>query len=134
MLLVIAASPAWTQQVDSPPGPQAIPLRNRPPCPPRIGGIYTEQDVDSSAKLVTPGVRSYPVAYEQEKVGGVVILEFVIDTLGRVDSSSVTTLHATTRKFAAAAQKTLLTSRFQPALMCGQRVAMKAQQRFTFNP
>lgn len=64
--------------------------------------------------LVQPAFR-FPVVMRDAGISGRVVMEFVIDTLGRVEKQSVRVLEQTNQAFGQAAQEGLLLARFEPA-------------------
>jgi TonB family protein len=94
--------------------------------------LRDEREVDDPVQLLEqPSVR-YPPALAQAGVAGRVELEFVVDTLGRVEPLSVGTLASTHPEFEAAARRAVLVSRFRPARWHGQVVRQMARQSFRF--
>jgi TonB family protein len=91
-----------------------------------------ELEVDDPVQLLEQPPVRYPPALAQAGVAGRVELEFVVDTLGRVDPRSVRTLTSTQPEFEAAARGAVLVSRFRPAQWHGQVVRQVARQSFRF--
>jgi TonB family protein len=82
---------------------------------PGNGGICSKDEVDIRAEVVKPGARKYPEDFERAGLGGTATLEYVIDSLGKIDPNSLRTVQATTSPLEAAALAMLLTARFLPA-------------------
>jgi TonB family protein len=95
-------------------------------------GLRDELEVDDPVQLLEQPPVRYPPALAQASVAGRVELEFVVDTLGRVESPSVRTLASTHPEFEAAARKAVLVSRFRPAHWRGRMVRQVARQSFRF--
>ena len=74
----------------------------------------------------------YPELLRSAGVGGEVVAQFVVDTLGRVEVGSVRVLRATHPLFAQAVERTLPVARFIPAEAGGHRVRQLVQQPFAF--
>jgi TonB family protein len=91
-----------------------------------------ELEVDDPVQLLAQPSVGYPPALAQAGVGGRVELEFVVDSLGRVEPPSVRTLTSTHPEFEAAARRAVLVSRFRPARWHGQVVRQVARQSFRF--
>jgi TonB family protein len=91
-----------------------------------------ELEVDDPVQLLEQPSLRYPPALAQAGVAGHVELEFVVDTLGRVEPPSVRTLASTHPEFEAAARRAVLVSRFRPARWHGQVVRQMARQSFRF--
>jgi protein TonB len=97
------------------------------------GDIFAAATVEKPA-LPLPGNRPpiYPEMLRVAGIEGSALLQFVIDTTGRVEPSSLTVLSADNELFAAAARAALLGHRFIPAEVAGRNVRMLVQQRFDF--
>ena len=95
-------------------------------------GLRDELEVDDPVQLLEQPPVGYPPALAQASVAGRVELEFVVDTLGRVEPPSVRTLASTHTEFEAAARRAVLSSRFRPAHWRGQVVRQVARQSFRF--
>jgi TonB family protein len=91
-----------------------------------------ELEVDDPVQLLEQPSVGYPPALAQAGVTGGVELEFVVDTLGRVEPPSARTLASTHPEFEAAARRAVLVSRFRPARWHGQVVRQMARQSFRF--
>ncbi len=76
---------------------------------------------------------AFPEALRSSGVGGEVAAQFVVDTLGRVESGSFKVLKATNDLFAAAVRSHLPRMRFYPAEVGGRKVRQLVQQAFVFN-
>jgi TonB family protein len=99
---------------------------------PSSGLPRDELEVDDPVQLLEqPSVR-YPPALAHAGVAGRVELEFVVDTLGRVEPRSVRTLASAQPEFEAAARRAILVSRFRPAHWHGQVVRQVARPSFRF--
>lgn len=134
LLAALVAAEAPAQETPRPAATPAIPLRGLALSDGLTDGSYDSAAVDVPAKLVTPGPRQYPPNLERARVGGTVLFQFVIDTLGRVDITSVLALQSTNGQLQAAALAMLLGSRFTPAMKDGHKVPMRTRQVITFRP
>ncbi|MES2305173.1 MAG: energy transducer TonB [Gemmatimonadota bacterium] len=74
----------------------------------------------------------YPAGMLNKNTPGYALLQFVVNCSGQVDSASVVVLGATDSLFAAPAVASTLGTRFAPATVDGQRVAMRIEQRISF--
>jgi protein TonB len=94
---------------------------------------YFEFQVEKPAAAV-PGTISpaYPEALRSAGVEGEVRLQFVVDTTGRVEMSSVRVERATNELFAAAARAAVPRMRFYPAEIGNRRVRQLVVQPITF--
>jgi TonB family protein len=95
-------------------------------------GLRSELEVDDPVQLLEQPPVGYPPALARASVAGRAELEFVVDTLGRVEPRSVRTLASTHPEFEAAARRAVLVSRFRPARWRGQLVRQVARQSFRF--
>lgn len=99
----------------------------------RADGAFVEADVE---KVVAPfGTNPrprYPSSLQASNVEGTFVVEFVVDSTGRVDRRTFEFPPATHRLFVKAVRDALLRSRFLPAELGGRRVAQMVQQRFSF--
>jgi len=95
---------------------------------------YAEGEVDHPPELITPGPRRYPADLNRAKVGGRVVLSFVIDTLGQAEPCSFHVVFATNPGFEVPAFRMALNSTFRPAVFHGQKVRVLVLQAVTFNP
>ena len=84
--------------------------------------------------LAIPGTSNprYPSMLQSAGVEGDVRAQFVVDTLGRVESGSVKILETSHDLFGAAVRNALMRARFAPAEAGGRKVRQLAEQTFTF--
>jgi TonB family protein len=90
-------------------------------------GVTPARPVPGSVEL------KYPESLKTSRVEGEVLTSFVVDTTGRVDSSSVRVLRSTQEPFTQSALAALTTMRFLPAEMKGRKVRQLVQQAFFFD-
>jgi len=76
---------------------------------------------------------AFPEALRSSGVGGEVSAQFVVDTLGRIETGSFKVLKATNDMFASAVRSHLPRMRFYPAEVGGRKVRQLVQQGFVFN-
>ena len=74
----------------------------------------------------------YPPALAQAAISGRVELEYVVDTLGQVEESSVRALTSTRPEFEAAARAAVLESRYRPARRDAGAVRQLVRQTLSF--
>ena len=82
--------------------------------------------------LGTPPRPRYPESMRALGLHGRVLVQFAIDTTGRVDAQSVRVIEASHELFARAVLEVLPRFRFIPAEVSGRRVRMTAQMPFEF--
>lgn len=97
------------------------------------GQAYFEFQVDKPV-LARPGNphASYPDEMRSRGKTGDVIVQYVVDTTGRVDPSTVEIIKATDNAFANSVKSVLPEMRFFPAETGGRRVRQLVQQSFRF--
>jgi TonB family protein len=76
---------------------------------------------------------AYPAELQRAGTSGQAILEFTIDTAGRVDPASIRLVSSTDPRFAVASRQALSQMEFQPARVDGRRVQSIVQMPFMFN-
>ena len=95
---------------------------------------YYADSVSTPPVLLKPGSREYPANREISAKGGRVVFRFVLDTLGRAEPCSFSTLLLTDPAFEGAAYRMVLGSKFRPAAHGGQLVPVILVQGVQFNP
>ena len=100
---------------------------------PNAGNAYTEDVVE---KVVAPYGNNprprYPGQLQSREVEASFVVKFVVDSLGRVEGTSLEFPQATHRLFIKSVRDALLRSRFLPAELAGRRVPQLVQQRYSF--
>jgi protein TonB len=99
---------------------------------PLVARVFTTAEVADPAQIVSQPAPEYPRIFASAGIGGVVVLQFVVDTLGRVEPGSVTVLEASHEPFAEAATKAIRASTFRPGRMRGEPIRQLVQQRVRF--
>ena len=89
-------------------------------------------DVDSVARVVESAAPAYPATLLAQNVEGKAVVQFVVDTLGLVDTLSFAVIEATHAQFAEAVRAVLPAMRFTPAIMASRKVRQLVQQPFLF--
>jgi len=82
--------------------------------------------------MITPAKPRYPELLRQAGVDGRVLVRFVVDTLGRIDPTSVQILSSTHDQFTRAVRDALSGFRFRPAESNGKRIPALAEMPFEF--
>jgi TonB family protein len=98
-----------------------------------IPSAYLEYEVEKQVQTAmgSPQPR-YPESLKARNVEGEVLMQFVVDTMGRADTSSFKVLRSTHEAFTRAVLTVLPTMRFYPAEIAGRKVKQMVQQPFTF--
>jgi protein TonB len=99
---------------------------------PGPGGAWSEAQVDDPVTLLAPGHLRYPPVLERAGVSGSVVVEFVVDTLGRVEPASVRVLTSSHPAFEESALEAVLASTFRPARAHGAVVRQLVRQKLAF--
>lgn len=82
-------------------------------------------------RLAGPALR-YPDMLRRAGIEGQVVLEFVIDSTGRVEPASLKVISASNRAFESPAREVIVRSRFRPGRVRGIAVRVLVQQSITF--
>jgi TonB family protein len=97
------------------------------------GGVYPERLVDRPVIPLADNARpEYPRALRASAVEGEVRARFVVDTIGRVEPSSISIMQATHALFAESVRVWLLRTRYLPAEAAGRPVRQVVEQRIGF--
>jgi TonB family protein len=100
-----------------------------------LDAIYQATTDDArfeQATLVSPPTPRYPTALEAGGIEGLVAMEFVIDTTGRVEPASIRILHSTHDAFETEARTALAGALFRPARFSGRPVRQLTRQSIRF--
>ena len=88
--------------------------------------------VDERPRRISGPLPRYPELLRRAGVEGNVVLEFVVDTLGRVEETTITVLRATNQAFVAPAIVVITESLFRPGRVRGRAVRVLVQQLVEF--
>lgn len=107
-------------------------LFDQPPIP--LGdSIRTELEVDSAVKRYDDSAApEYPPELLRRRIEGYAIVQYVVDTTGRADTTTFRVVSASHVEFAKAVKATLPFMRFRPAIVANRRVPQLVQQPFAF--
>jgi protein TonB len=94
-------------------------------------GIFRVVERPAAALPGAPIAR-YPESLRRAGIEGEVVLRFVVDSAGRVEPGSITTVRASHPLFDEAVRRALGSTRFAPAEVGGRRVRQLVEQAFTF--
>lgn len=95
--------------------------------------VMTVLQVDSAAaRYDDSAAPSYPPRLLERRIEGAVGIQYVVDTTGHADTSSIIILSATHEDFAKSVRSTLPLMRFRAAMMNGRKVRQLVQQMFAF--
>ncbi len=95
--------------------------------------IYDARAVSQGPVRVSGPLPEYPPSLRRSGVGGSVVIEIVIDTLGLPDSTTVKVTEATDLGFVQPSIDAIEGTKFTPALLCGRpvRARIHVPMRFT---
>ena len=95
--------------------------------------VYYEFQVDKAARGSTASVvPDYPRELKASAIDGHVLAEYIVDTLGHADPTSLKIRESSHELFAGAVRRVLPSMRFTPASLNGRKVRQLVRQRFTF--
>jgi len=97
-----------------------------------LGAVLAQAEVDQPAEAIHQPKPRYPPALQQAGIEGRVLVEFIIDTLGHVEPTSVRVVESSNMGFETAAGETLRRSVFRPARVQGRPVRQRAIQAVAF--
>lgn len=76
---------------------------------------------------------SYPEQLRDDAPDGVVVVRFIIDTLGIAEERSLRVLESSDPLFADSVRRALARLRYAPARLSGRRIRVRVEQRFEFH-
>lgn len=98
-----------------------------------MGEVFLESQVENPAAYdASSAAPSYPDLLRAQNVEGGVIVQFVVDTAGRADTTSYTVLQSSHFAFERSVRNALPGMRFTPAEVGGSRVRQLVQIPFLF--
>ncbi len=97
-----------------------------------LSQTFMESAVDERPERLSGPLPRYPEMLRQAGIEGVVLLEFVIDTSGRVEAESVKVLQSTNRAFEGPAKTVIERSLYRPGRVRGQAVRVLVSQQIGF--
>lgn len=96
--------------------------------------VFMEGQVDDIPTVMTPGPMRYPEVLKAAGISGSVVVQFIVDTLGRVDPGSIKVISTPHPAFVNAAKELVTKTVFRPGKMRGQSVAVLVQMPIRFVP
>ncbi len=105
------------------------------PQPPVEDVVYlatTEDAQFEPAVLVSQPAPRYPPVLRELGLSGRVLLRFIVNTTGRVDSASITVVESTHDGFEASARESVAAAIFHPARLGSHLVRQRAEQPIRF--
>jgi protein TonB len=89
---------------------------------PDLSQTFAAMAVDEPPRRIAGPLPRYPEVLRQAGIEGTVVLQFVVDTTGRVEESTIEVLRTTNRAFVAPAVVVVTKSLFRPGRMRGRAV------------
>jgi len=97
-----------------------------------FGAVLAQAEVDQPAEAIHQPKPRYPPVLQHAGIEGRVLVEFIIDTVGHVEPTSLRVVESSNAGFEAAAGETLRRSVFRPARVQGRPVRQRAIQVVAF--
>jgi TonB family protein len=94
--------------------------------------VFFEHQVNESVQVLGWKAPTYPPKLKADRVEGLVVLEFIVDTAGKMEEKSIKVVRSTNPQFTAAVRSTLHTAQFAPATLNDKRVRQVVHQEFRF--
>lgn len=124
-----------TMVLDKTIGDRAKDTVTAPAVPPSVGqdSVYSVLDVDVAvARSANSAAPAYPLSMLKAHISGWVKAQYVVDTTGFADTSSLKIMTATHPDFVAAVRDALPYMRFEPARIGTTKVRQLVEQQFSF--
>lgn len=96
---------------------------------PYLEAVVEERPEVQAGTCIAP---RYPVVLQQAGIEGRVLIEFVIDTLGRAERAGLRVINSAHQLFEAPAREAVLSCRFRPGRIQGRAVRVRVQQPINF--
>ena len=96
--------------------------------------VFLEAQLDDPPSVAVGASPRYPEVLKSAGIGGRVTLEFVVDTTGRVDPSTIKIVNTAHAGFNNAAKEAVSKTIFRPGKLRGQPVNVMVRQQVVFNP
>lgn len=95
--------------------------------------VWSELEVDSTVERdPTSAAPVYPAQLLADHVEGSAFVLYIVDSLGRVDTTTLRVVRATHPGFVTSVRQALARMKFRPALLRGHPVSQLVQQSFAF--
>ena len=102
---------------------------------PSIGNVFLAAEVDEIPQAICAQKPKYPPVMEQAGIPGKVMLQFIVDTTGHAELSSVKVVKSTHKAFEENARDAVIKGcTFKPGRSRGKAVRVLVQQPVSFNP
>lgn len=131
-----ALTPPDRPEQTIPLGPAGDPVVSEPELPPAPVNeetALTEIEVDSAVvRDPTSAAPVYPPELLAKNVEGSTFVNYVVDTTGSVDTTTIQVIRTTHTEFAQSVRNALALMKFRPAIQASRRVRQWVQQNFAF--
>ena len=94
--------------------------------------LFSEAAVDEPARVLSQPAPVFPAVLKAAGVGGRVVVQFVVDTVGAVEPGSMSFAETSHPAFESSARTAIEHSRFTPARIRGQAVRQLMRQSIRF--
>jgi TonB family protein len=124
-----------SHEISSKPGDLGRDLTSSDAAPQLVGAdsVFTQLEVDSIvARYPGSAAPAYPVEMLKQGVQGSVVTQYVVDTSGFADTTSLKIMSSTHEQFADAVRAALPYMRFFPAKVGSKKVRQLVEQEFSF--
>jgi protein TonB len=134
----LPGAPAGRPKQDRAPGSPGFPGADPVDQPSRLplpseDSVYSILNVDeTAARAEGSAAPSYPPPLIAQGVEGAVVTNFVIDTTGRADTTTIEIVQSSHPLFVASVRTAIPGMRFSPAMVRGRKVRQVVEQRFQF--
>ncbi|MCH7476122.1 MAG: energy transducer TonB [Gemmatimonadetes bacterium] len=95
--------------------------------------LFRAATVDERPERLSGPPLQYPAALREAGISGFVVIEFVINTTGRVDPSSIRIVRSSNAAFEGPARDAIRKSLFRPGRVRGMAVRVLVQLQMDFN-
>ncbi len=99
---------------------------------PNADGVFSADVVQEKPEALSGAPPAYPELLKQAGIQGMVMLEFIIDTTGRVEGNSIKVISSANPGFEAPAKTSIARTLFRPARVYGHAVRVLVRQAINF--
>ena len=96
------------------------------------GEVFLAAELEDRPRIISITEPKYPAVLESAGITGRVVFDFVVDTLGRVNRSSIKVVSSTNKAFEQPAVDALVTAVFAPGKVQGAPVQVLVRQAISF--
>jgi protein TonB len=96
------------------------------------GEVFAEALVEERPEVLSAPPLEYPPLLSQAGIEGTVVMQFVVDTMGRAEPGSIKVIRSTNPEFERPVRNVLARARFRPGRVHGRAVRVLVQQSYNF--